>query len=319
MTDSGTADDGPLPSTLGERLDAAGRRLVARHLVARPWAASLQPALQRVADLDTRYGRRFERREDPPAGHVVARRPAPLPPDLVHVPERAVPERAVPEIAAPASSGPAGPGGPAAAPGRPLPADIRARLRDVAGAGADALRVHTSPAADAAARAHRADAVTVGTDVHLRAGRLRPDEPAGFALLAHEASHVTALLDPGRVWRRAVAGGAGQEEDAALATEAAAWQRAARGGPAPGAAGRPPVPAGPGPQRLLPASPPARPAGQPGGDARPAEGHPAQARPMPAPSDRDTAPAAPFDVEELRRSLVSDLMRQLRTDFERGG
>ena len=107
MTDSGTADDGPLPSTLGERLDAAGRRLVARHLVARPWAASLQPALQRVADLDTRYGRRFERREDPPAGHVVARRPAPLPPDLVHVPERAVPERAVPEIAAPASSGPA--------------------------------------------------------------------------------------------------------------------------------------------------------------------------------------------------------------------
>jgi len=321
MTDSGTADDGPLPSTLGERLDAAGRRLVARHLVARPWATSLQPALQRVAELDTRYGRRFERREGPAAGHVVARRPTPEPPDLLLLPKSAVPERAVPEIAAPASSGPADPGGPAAAPGRPLPADIRARLRDVAGAGADAVRVHTSPAADSAARAHRADAVTMGTGVHLRAGRFRPDEPAGFALLAHEAAHVTALLDPGRVWRRAVAGGAGQEEDAALASEAAAWQRAAPGGLAPGAAGRPPVPAGPGTQRPLPASvsPPARPAGQPGGAARAAESHPAQARPMPAPADRDTGPAAPFDLEELRRSVISDLMRQLRTDFERGG
>ncbi len=316
MTDSGTADDGPLPSTLGELLDAAGRHLVARHLVTRPWATSLQPALQRVAELDSRYGHRFERREGPaagpPAGQVTGRRRAPGPPDL-----QLITGSTVPDDAAPGSPAPAGPGDPAAAPGRPLPADIRTRLRDVAGAGADAVRVHTSAAADAVARAHRADAVTTGTDVHLRAGWYRPDEPAGFALLAHEAAHVTALLDPGRVWRRAAAGGADGEEDAALAIETAAWPRAAPGGLAPGAAGRPPVPAGP--QRPWPASPPAPPAAQPGGAARTAEGHPAQARPMPASADRDTGPPAPFDVEELRRRLISDVMRQLRTDFERGG
>ena len=28
---------------------------------------------------------------------------------------------------------------------------------------------------------------------------------------------------------------------------------------------------------------------------------------------------APFDVEGLRSSLIDDLMRRLRTDFERGG
>jgi Domain of unknown function (DUF4157) len=319
MTDSGTADDGPLPSTLGELLDAAGRRLAARHLVARPWATSLQPALQRVAELDTRYGHRFERREGPPAGHVIGRRPAPGSPDPQLITGSIVPDDTVPDGAAPGSPAPAEPGDSAAATGRPLPADIRTRLRDVAGAGADAVRVHTSPAADAVARAHRADAVTMGADVHLRAGWYRPDEPAGFALLAHEAAHVTALLDPGRVWRRTGAGGADGEEDAALAIEAAAWPRAAPGGLAPGAADRPPVPAGP--QRPWPASPPARPAAQPGGAAggRAAEGHPAQARPMPAPADRDTGPPAPFDVEELRRSLISDVMRQLRTDFERGG
>jgi hypothetical protein len=40
---------------------------------------------------------------------------------------------------------------------------------------------------------------------------------------------------------------------------------------------------------------------------------------MTAPADRNPPQQAPFDVEALRRSLISDLMRQLRTEFERGG
>jgi hypothetical protein len=40
---------------------------------------------------------------------------------------------------------------------------------------------------------------------------------------------------------------------------------------------------------------------------------------MRASVDRDTGQPPPVDVEALRRSLIADLMRQLRSDFERGG
>jgi hypothetical protein len=40
---------------------------------------------------------------------------------------------------------------------------------------------------------------------------------------------------------------------------------------------------------------------------------------MTASVGRDLPQQAPFDVEELRRDLINDLMRQLRTEFERGG
>jgi hypothetical protein len=40
---------------------------------------------------------------------------------------------------------------------------------------------------------------------------------------------------------------------------------------------------------------------------------------MAASVDRAISQPPPFDVQELRRSLIADLMRQLRSDFERGG
>jgi hypothetical protein len=40
---------------------------------------------------------------------------------------------------------------------------------------------------------------------------------------------------------------------------------------------------------------------------------------MRAAADRDTGQSASLDVEELRRGIISELMRQLRTEFERGG
>ena len=46
---------------------------------------------------------------------------------------------------------------------------------------------------------------------------------------------------------------------------------------------------------------------------------PAAVQPMAASLDREVSPPPPFDVEALRRSLLTDLMRQLRSDFERGG
>ena len=156
------------------------------------------------------------------------------------------------------------------------------------------MRVHGDARADAIARAHAADAVTLGADVYFRQGRLTPDDRRGEALLAHEASHVSASLGlpdaPG-----APPGGAGQEA-LALARERAVL------------AGSPgdPVPV------------PLRPAVQSGPVAQAARPQPAAMR---AAADRDTSgEAAPgVDLEALRRSVVDDLMRRLKTEFERGG
>jgi hypothetical protein len=291
-----TADD-PRARTLGELLDEAGRRLAARHLPVYPWAGGLWRLLDRAASLATQHQGRFERVERPPA------RPGALP-----FAERLAGARGP---AAPALDGsaPVGPvplaaGGDA---GRPLAADVRWRLRVLAGPGADALRVHDGGPADALARAQGADAVTVGHHVYFREGRYRPRQEQGFALLAHEATHVLALLRPWSAWLRGTDAGAVEEERGARAAERAAGHgHAPRGGQ--GAWVGPGAGAGPG----------ASVSAFPAAGATP----PAAAAPMAAPADRDQdAPAAPapLDLEGLRRGLIDDLRRQLRDEFERGG
>jgi hypothetical protein len=161
------------------------------------------------------------------------------------------------------------------------------------------------------ARVHRADAVTVGPDVFFRQGQFRPREPRGFGLLVHEATHVLELLRPGATWRRATGGGVHKEEETALARERAAVSRLALAG-------------GHGRMETGPLS---RPPAQPAARAEPAvatwSAPPASPvlRPMTAAADRDVSAPAPasVDLETLRRDLVDDLMRQLRTEFERGG
>ena len=95
---------------------------------------------------------RFERVEWPPGGRgalaFAERRVGGPRPGRLRAPDGSAP--------------PAAGGGAGVDAGRPLPDDVRWRLRDVAGPAADALRVHDDGAADALARAHRADAVTVG-------------------------------------------------------------------------------------------------------------------------------------------------------------
>src|SRR6266545_801799 len=286
-------DDDQRVRTLGERLDEAGRRLSVRHLPAYPWAGGLGRVLARARSLTGQFDGRFERVEWPPDGR-----------DLTASATRWAARRG----AAGTAPGPAGvPGLPVAADGaragegRPLPADVRARLRARVGPGADALRVHDDGAADALARAHRADAVTVGRDVYFRGGRYRPRQDGGFALLAHEATHVLALLHPAVAWRRATDGGVADEERRALAAE-----RAVRGGLDPRA--------GPGDgRRAAPAGAGRPPHGGPGGPRRGGAvvaGPAGPARPAAQPDRRPDAPAArqgPDRQHDHGRRLLGDV------------
>ena len=182
----------------------------------------------------------------------------------------------------------------ATAEAEPLSPDVRERLRPLVGTAADALRVHRNDGADRLAADHHSDAVTVGRDVHFRGGRFRPLEPEGFALLAHEASHVAEALRPDAGARRAAAPLRAAEERAALALEQTMLS----------------TPFAPLPPSTMPVA-----AGR-------AESAPLQ--PMAADADRalvrnPRVQAAPFDATELRRELHRELLDQIRTDFERGG
>ncbi len=208
-----------------------------------------------------------------------------------------------------------------------LPVDVRSRLRAVSGAGADSMRVRLDAEADADARSHRADAVTVGTTVNMRSGRFRPDTAEGLALLAHEASHVTALLSRGGNANRNTPGGVHAEEGAAVRVERLARRLPAEGGALSVEYGdaRLPVgygdvpPVGDGATARIDGRHPSPRGGAP--SEVPASTVPMAAVPMRADVDRAeaTAAAVPFDADGLRHSIIEDLMRRLRTDSERGG
>lgn len=73
--------------------------------------------------------------------------------------------------------------------GQPLEPVTRARMEAQFGRDLAAVRVHDDPQAHASARALRARAYTVGSDIVFAAGQYRRDTPAGVALLAHELAH----------------------------------------------------------------------------------------------------------------------------------
>jgi hypothetical protein len=327
--------------TLGERLSLIGEHLLHRHVPVYAWAGRFAVVLERLDTLDQSWAQRFEREEAAQPPWTPDQRPgrAPAPPSAWPGSQRwqrphpgsVADERPRADVPRPADQTAGGePGTPQRAE-RALPADVRARLRTVAGPGSDHLRVRTDPTADAAARAQRADAVTIGPDVNLRSGRFRPDTVEGFALLAHETRHVSALLARGGATRRSLPGGIAAEEEDAVGVERQArmssWQ-------APGTAmGTDPA----GPSHGMVAAIAGRPAGwpptgvpltgpPPAGTRSPSALEPAlmsapgAAVPMRADVDRPEAAApAPFDVDGLRESLIDELMNRVRTDFERGG
>ena len=81
-------------------------------------------------------------------------------------------------------------------PGAPLAPAARRRLDAHLGHRFSALRVHTGDFAARTARALDANAFTVGRDVFFSAGMYAPDEPAGYARLAHEAAHTMQQRSP---------------------------------------------------------------------------------------------------------------------------
>jgi hypothetical protein len=290
--------DVPRPATLGERLTAAGEELAARHLTTYAWAAGFGPALRRAAEISASWAERFERYEADgrPPSPGRRRPPAASPP----APEKPTVEETE----------------------RALPVDVRARLGALAGPGAAVMRVLTGATADTVARAQRADAVTAGTDVRMRSGQLQPDTAEGLALLAHEASHVSAALRRGGATvHHGTPSGAEAEEREALRIERET-RRAFNGPGVPGAHGG----------ALFVATPAAGPVGSPAPAAPHGNGSPPNATAPPAmpagvgPAMRadvdrtETAAAAPqLDLEALRRDLIEELMHRVRTDFERGG
>lgn len=81
--------------------------------------------------------------------------------------------------------------------GSPLPDEVRRRMERVFGHGFEHVRVHTDSRAAADARAFRAHAFTVGSDIFFGAGEWAPGTAHGDRLLAHELTHVVQS-DEGR-------------------------------------------------------------------------------------------------------------------------
>lgn len=77
----------------------------------------------------------------------------------------------------------------AASGGTALPLSLRQSLEAKLGADLSRVRVHTGGASGDASAALRANAYTVGQDIHFADGTYDPESPAGQRLIAHEVAH----------------------------------------------------------------------------------------------------------------------------------
>jgi hypothetical protein len=266
--------------TLGERMTQEAYRIASRRLPVLPWLSALEPVFARVTVLPLPVGARFQRIEAAPV-------------DL-NAPADRLPEEQESQ-------------------GQLLEADLRARLEKLLGSALPAVRIHADEAADRLSRAHRADAVAVGQDVYFRQNYFRPRQDAGFALLAHEATHVLQAMRPDASWKRATQAGVSEQEREASANEHRASLEA-RGSSLPNLAG---------PANRLERYDARQVERAPLLAAAPLASSSTAARPMTAASNRGSEASTPTNVmpnfEELRSALYRDLMSQIKADFERGG
>jgi Domain of unknown function (DUF4157) len=282
--------------TWGQRLADEARLIAERRIPAFRWLAALAPLVERITDMPTPYAERF-RRIEPAAPQL---RKTPPQPDV--------------EFEAWQTEG------------EPLAARVRDQLRDLVGLRNEPMILHHNDHGDRVARSHRADAVTSDGHVYFRHGQLRPEEPRGLALLAHEATHIVEAIRPGASWRRATEAGLDEEERKAQSREQAVRtpsatlaelrMRMVRPIGLPPASNLPAVTRTAHSDTPLPPLSGTRQSFQPA----PAAAPPA-ARSMKADIDRPMAeiPAHPvLNVDELRRSLYRDILNRMRTDAERG-
>lgn len=82
-------------------------------------------------------------------------------------------------------------------PGAALDPATRAAMESCFGHDFGRVRVHAGREADAAARAARAQAWTLGNEIVFGMGRYRPGTAAGDVLIAHELAHVVQQSQPG--------------------------------------------------------------------------------------------------------------------------
>ena len=191
----------PAP-TLGERLDAQARVLIARAGHSFGWAGAYGVLAAHLAGLADPADGRFGRIESAPGGpehgdpdRSAGWAPAPDGGQRSRLPGG---RRPIPQAR---SRGPADDAAPMRGPEVPAARSRRtcaAELREVAGPGADVMRVHGDAGPTRSPGRTRPTRSTLGADVYFRQGRLAPDDRRGAALLAHEASHVSALARPCR-------------------------------------------------------------------------------------------------------------------------
>lgn len=86
-------------------------------------------------------------------------------------------------------------GTPAGIPGKQaasqaLPAALRSDLEAATGIALGHVRIHDTPEGDETAASHGARAVTIGSDIYMRAGEYAPSSREGRELVAHEVAHV---------------------------------------------------------------------------------------------------------------------------------
>jgi Domain of unknown function (DUF4157) len=81
--------------------------------------------------------------------------------------------------------------------GQPLPSTVRSALEQSFRAPLSSVRVHTDSAAVRGTREQRAEAMTLGEEIHFAKGRYQPYDSGGRRLLAHEIAHVLQHRLPG--------------------------------------------------------------------------------------------------------------------------
>ncbi|MER7251318.1 DUF4157 domain-containing protein [Kribbella sp. NPDC000426] len=300
--------------TLGQLLDAQARARIAGYMPSLAWAGPFAVLARRVEQLAEMSGERFERVEQRPRTDIAARGPR----------SSAATQQPARPVERTAEYGEARQGDV-----REVPSQVQSRLREIVGPAADAMQVHVGPDADAVARAADADAVTVGRDVHVRRDRYAPQREDGVALLAHEATHVAALLDPGTGWKRAVGADAGEplardhERQVLAGTVHEPTGRARRDDNRRTDSDAQPVG---GVSRAGTVSG-ATLASFPGGTGAPSQAasvpgttvHATAPQAARAATDRDLEGPPAVDLESLRRGVVADVMRQIMSEYERGG